>query len=177
MKLFETNPNFRAFEFHHKIFPLGHTLEGLWYWFKISKKSKKVFAWPIGYKYDCSRTKICLFRNFQKLFLGADVHNASEWPVQSRIHANQGQGSTGFGKFKTFRIELLYRFVNLKNQASSTIEKFRNFSEFFKFTNKQKSWIWKRICNILTLLRNWRWENLEYSFRHKLSWNRNIFLC
>ncbi|PAV92240.1 hypothetical protein WR25_09008 [Diploscapter pachys] len=54
---------FRAFEFHHKIFPLGHTLEGLWYWFKISKKSKKVFAWPIDYKSSSWEPMFIMHRN------------------------------------------------------------------------------------------------------------------
>lgn len=48
---------FRAFEFHHKYFPAGHTIESLWQWFRMSKNQTEAYAWKIDYKY------VLTFRN------------------------------------------------------------------------------------------------------------------
>ncbi|CAJ0600897.1 unnamed protein product [Cylicocyclus nassatus] len=39
-----------AFEYHHKLFPLGHTIEALWEWFRRSKSQPEPYVWEIPYK-------------------------------------------------------------------------------------------------------------------------------
>ncbi|WKY04295.1 hypothetical protein Q1695_005359 [Nippostrongylus brasiliensis] len=40
----------RAHEYHHKLFPRGHTIEALWEWFKRSKAKPEPYVWEIPYK-------------------------------------------------------------------------------------------------------------------------------
>ncbi|KAK5971791.1 hypothetical protein GCK32_015714, partial [Trichostrongylus colubriformis] len=40
----------KAHEYHHKLFPLGHTIEGLWEWFKRSMERREPYVWEIPYK-------------------------------------------------------------------------------------------------------------------------------
>ncbi|EYB96181.1 hypothetical protein Y032_0152g2855 [Ancylostoma ceylanicum] len=39
-----------AFEFHHKLFPAGHTIEALWEWFRRSDANRDPYVWEIPYK-------------------------------------------------------------------------------------------------------------------------------
>ncbi|KAL6739612.1 hypothetical protein Aduo_013046 [Ancylostoma duodenale] len=39
-----------AFEFHHKLFPAGHTIEALWEWFRRSEAKHEPYVWEIPYK-------------------------------------------------------------------------------------------------------------------------------
>ncbi|PIO56163.1 hypothetical protein TELCIR_22442, partial [Teladorsagia circumcincta] len=39
-----------AHEYHHKLFPVGHTIEALWEWFKRSKEKPEPYVWEIPYK-------------------------------------------------------------------------------------------------------------------------------
>ncbi|CAJ0572534.1 unnamed protein product, partial [Mesorhabditis spiculigera] len=41
--------NHTAFEFHHKFFPLGHTIPGLWHWLRLSK-NPQISVYEIPYK-------------------------------------------------------------------------------------------------------------------------------
>uniref|UniRef100_A0A1I7XUR7 Peptidase_M14 domain-containing protein n=1 Tax=Heterorhabditis bacteriophora TaxID=37862 RepID=A0A1I7XUR7_HETBA len=38
-----------AYEFHHKLFPIGHTIEGLWQWFHRSSENVEPLVWEISY--------------------------------------------------------------------------------------------------------------------------------
>ncbi|ETN76192.1 hypothetical protein NECAME_11858 [Necator americanus] len=40
----------KAFEFHHQLFPTGHTIEALWEWFRRSKAKPEPYIWEIPYK-------------------------------------------------------------------------------------------------------------------------------
>ncbi|KAK5978129.1 hypothetical protein GCK32_020110, partial [Trichostrongylus colubriformis] len=40
----------RVYEYHHKVFPEGHTIEGLWEWFKRSRGRPEPYVWEIPYK-------------------------------------------------------------------------------------------------------------------------------
>nr|CDJ93860.1 Hypothetical protein CBG08336 [Haemonchus contortus] len=40
----------RAHEYHHKLFPVGHTIKALWEWFKRSKGKPEPYVWEIPYK-------------------------------------------------------------------------------------------------------------------------------
>ncbi|VDO19395.1 unnamed protein product [Heligmosomoides polygyrus] len=43
---------FRAHEYHHKLFPIGHTIEALWEWFRRSKAKANPYVWEIPYKHS-----------------------------------------------------------------------------------------------------------------------------
>uniref|UniRef100_A0A7I4YGZ7 I-beta-1,3-N-acetylglucosaminyltransferase n=1 Tax=Haemonchus contortus TaxID=6289 RepID=A0A7I4YGZ7_HAECO len=40
----------KAHEYHHKLFPVGHTIKALWEWFKRSKGKPEPYVWEIPYK-------------------------------------------------------------------------------------------------------------------------------
>ncbi|XGW31578.1 hypothetical protein V3C99_010049 [Haemonchus contortus] len=40
----------KAHEYHHKLFPVGHTIKALWEWFKRSKEKPEPYVWEIPYK-------------------------------------------------------------------------------------------------------------------------------
>lgn len=48
-KLIDTG---RAHEYHHKLFPIGHTIEALWEWFRRSKAKANPYVWEIPYKHS-----------------------------------------------------------------------------------------------------------------------------
>ncbi|CAB3409231.1 unnamed protein product [Caenorhabditis bovis] len=66
----------RAFEFHHKYFPAGHTIESLWQWFRMSKNTTEPYAWEIDYKSSSWEAQFILHRN--------DPHNAEFMPTRIR---------------------------------------------------------------------------------------------
>ncbi|CAI5447596.1 unnamed protein product [Caenorhabditis angaria] len=67
---------FRAFEFHHKYFPAGHTIESLWTWFRMSRNATDVYAWPIEYKSSSWEAQLVLHRK--------DPYNPEYFPTRIR---------------------------------------------------------------------------------------------
>uniref|UniRef100_A0A8R1DS14 I-beta-1,3-N-acetylglucosaminyltransferase n=1 Tax=Caenorhabditis japonica TaxID=281687 RepID=A0A8R1DS14_CAEJA len=67
---------FRAFEFHHKYFPVGHTIESLWHWFRMSKNKSEVYAWPIEYKSSSWEAQLILHKE--------DPYNPEYFPTRIR---------------------------------------------------------------------------------------------
>ncbi|KAF1758550.1 hypothetical protein GCK72_015009 [Caenorhabditis remanei] len=61
-ELFVMIKAFRAFEFHHKYFPAGHTIESLWQWFRMSKNQTEAYAWQIDYKSSSWEAQLILHR-------------------------------------------------------------------------------------------------------------------
>ncbi|UMM30310.1 hypothetical protein L5515_012243 [Caenorhabditis briggsae] len=61
-ELFVMIKAFRAFEFHHKYFPAGHTIESLWQWFRMSKNQTEAYAWQIGYKSSSWEAQLIMHR-------------------------------------------------------------------------------------------------------------------
>ncbi|CAD6195669.1 unnamed protein product [Caenorhabditis auriculariae] len=75
-ELFNMIKSREAFEFHHKFFPLGHTIEGLWHWFRVSRNYTDPVAWEIPYKGSSWEAQVIQHRN--------DPYSADYMPTRIR---------------------------------------------------------------------------------------------
>ncbi|CAL2041278.1 unnamed protein product [Caenorhabditis brenneri] len=75
-ELFVMIKAFRAFEFHHKFFAAGHTIESLWQWFRMSKNQTDAYAWQIDYKSSSWEAQLIMHRK--------DPYNPEYFPTRIR---------------------------------------------------------------------------------------------
>ncbi|CAO4376674.1 unnamed protein product [Caenorhabditis nigoni] len=68
--------NNEVYEFHHKVFFVGHEIKNLSYWFNVSDSTDEISAWEIPYSGAAWEVQVILHRN--------DLYNSEYFPTRIR---------------------------------------------------------------------------------------------